>query len=140
MNKKIFIYAGISLFIMGGIAATPPPQEKPQWKNLKLIPQKTNEELMDRIMIRYSRQLGISCRFCHSVTKPDVLPKRADFASDENPQKRIARDMMRMTDKLNKKYFDFKNDYGFESLRKSVITCYTCHRGLHIPNKMKLYR
>ncbi len=76
MNKKIFIYAGIGLFILGGIAATPPPQEKPQWKNLKLIPQKTDEDQMDRIMTRYSRQLGISCRFCHSSYKTGCFTQK----------------------------------------------------------------
>ncbi len=45
--------------------------------------------------------------------------QKLDFASDENEHKLIARDMMRMTMKINKKYF--RNE------KQDAITCYTCH-------------
>jgi hypothetical protein len=37
MNKKIFICAGIGLFITAGFAATQVPPEKPGWKNVKAL-------------------------------------------------------------------------------------------------------
>jgi hypothetical protein len=140
MNNKIFIYAGLGLFITAGIAATKASPEKPEWKNLKVIPKNMDEDQMERIMTKYTRQLGITCIYCHPFTKPDIFPKRVDFASDEKPEKLIARKMMIMTDKLNKKYFNYKNDYSIESLNKnSILTCNTCHRGLPKPNSIRLF-
>ena len=139
MNKKIIIYTGIGLFIATGMAATHHPPEKTDWKNLKIIPKETDEEQMERIMHQYTRQLGVTCSYCHPDTKPGVIPVEVDFVTDELPAKVISRKMMMMTDKLNKKYFDYKNDYGFNSLKNSPITCNTCHRGLTRPNNMKLY-
>lgn len=139
MNKKIIIYTGIGLFIATGMAATHRPPEKTDWKNLKIIPKETDEEQMERIMHQYTRQLGVTCSYCHPDTKPGIIPVEVDFVTDELPAKVISRKMMMMTDKLNKKYFDYKNDYGFNSLKNSPITCNTCHRGLTRPNNMKLY-
>ena len=139
INKKNSIYAGILLFLVAGIAATRPPQEKPEWKNLRVIPKNMDEDQMERIMHQYTRQLGVTCSYCHPDTKPDVFPRRVDFASEEKPEKLTARNMMIMTDKLNKKYFDFKNNYGFESLKTAIITCNTCHRGLPKPSNMRLF-
>ena len=139
MNKKIFIYTGLGLFITAGIAATHPPQEKPDWKNVKVIPKNTDEEQMERVMFKYTRQLSVTCSYCHPDTKPGVFPKDVDFASEELPEKLIARDMMRMTDKLNKKYFGYKNDYSPESFQAAPITCNTCHRGILKPVNMKLF-
>jgi hypothetical protein len=136
MNKKIIIYAGIGLFLTAGIAATPAQQEKPGWKNIKVMPKNIDEEQMERIMHKISHDLGVTCSYCHPDTKPGIVPVEVDFVTDELPQKGITRKMMIMTDKLNKKYFNYKNDYGFESLKNTVITCNTCHRGLPKPNKM----
>jgi hypothetical protein len=134
MNKKIIIYAGIGLFIVAGIAATPFPQEKPDWKNLKVMPKNTTEEQMERIMYQYTRQLSVTCLHCHPYTKPDIFPKRVDFVTDELPEKVIARNMMRMTNKINQKYFNYKIDYRLEYMVKHPgITCFTCHRGLPKP-------
>ena len=56
-----------------------------------------------------------------------------DFASDGNKNKGIARDMMRMTNKINKKYF--KEDYNRAKERHSLaaMTCYSCHHGQEHP-------
>jgi hypothetical protein len=139
MNRKFFVYAGIGLLISAGIASTHVPGEKPEWKNLKIIPKDIDEEQMDRLMYQFAKSLGVTCSHCHPDTKPDVFPRRVDFVTDELPQKRTARDMMRMTDRINKKYFNYKNDYGFESLTKEVITCKTCHRGIMKPSNLRLY-
>ena len=139
MNKKIIVYAGIGFFMFTGMAAIRPPKEKNSCENCKVMPKNTDEDQMERIMTQYKKQIGVGCDYCHPYTKPDVFPRRVDFVSDELPAKKIARDMMRMTDKLNKKYFKYKNDYGFESFMNQVITCKTCHRGLPKPRNIRLY-
>jgi hypothetical protein len=139
MNKKIVISVCIGLFLSAGIAATHTPPEKHKWKNLKVMPKNIDREQMERIMYKYTRQLGVTCIFCHPQTKPGITPIRIDFATDEIPQKRTARDMMRMTDKINSKYFGYKNDYGFNALHNSVISCTTCHRGISKPSNQRLF-
>jgi hypothetical protein len=139
MNKKTLVYAGIGLFMVAGISATHTPQERSEWKNLKIIPKKIDEDQMERIMTRYAKNLGVPCAYCHPDTKPDVFPRRVDFASDELPQKNIARKMMQMTDKLNRKYFNYKNDYSYYSFKDAIISCKTCHRGLPKPRNIRLY-
>jgi hypothetical protein len=139
MNKKIVISLCIGLFLSAGIAATHTPPEKHTWKNLKVMPKNIDREQMERVMYKYTRQLGVTCIFCHPQTKPGITPIRIDFATDEIPQKRTARDMMRMTDKINSKYFGYKNDYGFNSLHNSVISCTTCHRGISKPSNQRLF-
>jgi hypothetical protein len=139
MYKKIFIYAGIGLFITVGIAATTPLQAKPDWKNLKVIPKKIDDDQMERVMYKYTRALGVTCVYCHPPTKPGIVPQDVDFASEENPKKLIARDMMRMTDKINRKYFKYNNDYSFATYQSGPVSCNTCHRGLRKPFPMKLF-
>jgi Photosynthetic reaction centre cytochrome C subunit len=139
LSGKIIVYAGLGLFMAAGIAATHTPPEKPAWKNLKIIPKDIEEEQMDRIMYQFAHQLGVTCSYCHPDTKPGIFPVTVDFVTDELPEKATSRKMMLMTDRLNKKYFGYKNDYGFESLKNIVVTCNTCHRGLTKPNNMKLF-
>jgi hypothetical protein len=61
-------------------------------------------------MAAYAAGLGVQCGFCHAGR---------DFASDENPKKAIARNMITMVDEINAKFPD----------GKVHVTCYTCHRG-----------
>jgi hypothetical protein len=137
-NRKILVYVVFSLFIAAGVAATPAVADY-GWKNLKVIPKSTNPDQMERMMTQYDKQLGVTCSYCHPDTKADIFPRRVDFATDDLPEKRTARDMMRMTDKINRKYFNFKNDYSFDLFKKQPVECMTCHRGLPKPNKMKLF-
>jgi hypothetical protein len=140
MSKQFLISIAVLVFILSGIAATRVPKEREICENCKVIPKNTDDDQMERIMHQYTRQLGVTCSYCHPDTKPDVFPKRVDFVSDEKKTKQIARKMMLMTDKLNKKYFSYSNDYSFESLSPHPgITCNTCHRGLPKPNAMRLY-
>ena len=135
MSPKIFVYTVLVILAAAGMAATSLPPEKPDWKNLKIIPKNTDDGQMERLMYRMTHQMGVTCIYCHPFTKPDVFPKRVDFVTDEKPEKQFARKMMLMTDKLNKKYFSFTNKYDVESMRNAVITCNTCHQGLPKPPK-----
>jgi Photosynthetic reaction centre cytochrome C subunit len=138
-TSKISVSLVIGIFLISGIAATTPPDEQHKWKNLKVLPKNTDEDQMERIMYTYTKFLGVTCSYCHPDTKPDVFPRRVDFATDELPEKIISRKMMRMTDKINQKYFNYKNKYDFASITANVFTCNTCHRGLKKPNNISLY-
>jgi hypothetical protein len=79
----------------------------------------------------FGRSLGVSCYHCHA---------KGDWAKDEKKQKRIARDMSRMTAAINSEYLA-----KIEGLRDSTqagggpdrgptVNCSTCHRGSIHPN------
>lgn len=123
----------VSLFIVAGIAATKPPEEH-KYKNLKILPKNISKEDLDKVMDGFKAALGVKCTFCHAPSK-DSSVKWPDFASDEKPEKNIARGMMKMTAKINKKYFSYnKNEQG---VVVPAIECMTCHRGSEHPGGPK---
>jgi photosynthetic reaction center cytochrome c subunit len=82
-------------------------------KNMKVLTQ-TGDDLR-RIMQGFNRALGAeNCQFCHV---------QGDFASDDKPQKVMARMMISMARDINSKFPDGKQH----------VTCYTCHRGSNAP-------
>jgi Photosynthetic reaction centre cytochrome C subunit len=126
--RKGIVAGGLGLFLLAGVAATKPPAgDEPKFKNVKVIANDIGADNMERIMTTIEHQLGVTCIYCHAATKPGIFPKDVDFASDEKPEKKIARQMLKMTIALNKKYFGFKVDRIL--FNKPVIWCVTCHRG-----------
>lgn len=120
----------VSLFIVLGIAATKPPEEH-KFKNLKVLPKDITPEQLDKVMDKFKEALGVHCTFCHAPSK-DTTIHHPDFASDDKPEKNIARKMMKMSAKINKKFFSYyKNDKG-ETV--PAVECMTCHHGKPHPN------
>lgn len=88
-------------------AAIPAP------KNLQVLPPGAD---IHSTMASFREGLGVNCSFCHV---------QGDFASDEKPNKIIARSMI-----LIVKDVDSKLPEGVAG-----ITCYTCHRGEAVPKR-----
>ena len=65
-------------------------------------------------MKRITRSLGTKCDHCH-------LTDSRDYASDEIPEKRLARDMMRMVEQINRETFIWDG--------APEATCFMCHHG-----------
>jgi hypothetical protein len=102
-----------------------PATPKPEYANLKVLPRNISSKQLQRIMIDdFEDGLGVGCNFCHAEQKGS---HRLDYASDAKPEKEIARNMMRMTIKLNSKYFRLRHPMIGDSLL--VISCNSCHRG-----------
>ncbi len=74
--------------------------------------------------------LGVGCNYCHAREKGSLHP---DYASDEKPEKEIARSMMLMTMGINKKYFGEEHPIMGDSLL--TISCSSCHHGAAHPDK-----
>ena len=129
-GKKIIVISGILLFTAAGIAGIKLPEEETKFKNLKVLDKNIDEDQMERIMFNFDKQLGVTCDYCH-VSAKDVFPPRADFASDEKKEKIKAREMLAMTMRINKKYFDLDIDKKLEI--KPLVWCRTCHLGLPVP-------
>lgn len=122
MRKKMITASVLVLFVA---LCSLSFAEEPKPKNLKVLSKNISHDDLDKIMKGFKNALGVKCSFCHAQSKVD--PKKLDFASDENDHKLIARDMMRMTMKINKKYFRNKDN------KQEAISCYTCHRGNEEP-------
>jgi hypothetical protein len=101
-----------------------------QYFNLKVLPKDISSKDLQGIMTDdFEDGLGVSCGFCHAPAKGG---HGLDFASDAKPEKEIARGMMRMVLRLNKKYFKVRHPLlGSEGL---VVTCATCHKGKAFPD------
>jgi len=116
--------------IMGNLAAKPPQEEKPEYKNLQVLSRKISDKDMDFVMQSFSVNLGANCLFCHPG-KQNGSEFSIDYVTDVLQNKRIARDMLRMTLKLNNKYFNTK--MTGRMVTRGKIWCKTCHQGSPIP-------
>ena len=131
IKKKLLATIVLVALVIAGVAAVNAPKNK--FKNLKVLPQDISETKLDSIMDSYNIALGVKCNFCHvPYNKLNfALKDSLDFASDAEPMKENARDMMRMTIDINKKHFYFDKNEQPEYLH--IITCKTCHRGEPFP-------
>jgi photosynthetic reaction center cytochrome c subunit len=80
-------------------------------KNLKVLKAEDERAVMGAMR----GALGQRCDFCHI---------QGDNASDENPKKLVARNMMEMVNHINAQFPD----------GKVHVSCYTCHRGKTTPD------
>jgi cytochrome c2 len=128
INKKTATMAVLAGIVVLLSAFMPKQQDTFKAKNLKVLPKNISKEDLDKIMDGFKVSLGVRCNYCHASMKDN--PKKMDFASDDNAKKDIARDMMRMTAKINKKYFqhEMKDGKG-----QTEISCTTCHNGKSEP-------
>ena len=121
----IAVICVVSVIVLGAFSAN---QYNGEFKNLKVLPKDISSEKLDSIMHTYNKALDVSCGFCH-VSKDGV----EDFVSDVKPEKEVARNMMRMTIDINKKYFNF--DSTLHPAYLNVVTCNTCHKGNAYPHQ-----
>lgn len=129
MKKKIFVTSGLIGIVVVGSTAITRSKSDDHFVNLKVLPKNISSKKLSQIMVDdFADGLGVSCGFCH-VEKKDS--HKLDYASDANPQKNVARAMMKMTLKLNKQYFEVKHPLIGDSIM--VVTCMTCHRGTAFP-------
>ena len=93
---------------------------RPNLRVLQALPESQLFSLMNLL----AESLGVRCDYCHVQVAPDLTRTPSNVGGwvwdrDDKPQKRTAREMMRMVIDLNAGRFK----------GESRITCYTCHRG-----------
>lgn len=98
-------------------------------KNLQVLPKDISDDSLDMIMDGFKAALNVKCSFCHVRNE---AAQKMDFASDDKPEKQIARHMLRMTMDINAKYFNFDSSSRTDTI--SIVTCATCHRGTQHPD------
>jgi photosynthetic reaction center cytochrome c subunit len=116
--------------LMSNVMAQEPPAAGATRPNLRVL-QALPEAQLFPMMNLIADSLGVQCDYCHVQAKPDFskTPSNAGgwvWSSDDKPQKRTARDMMRMVIDLNANRFP----------GGARISCYTCHRGATQPERL----
>lgn len=130
INQKITVAAMIIGVAALSIAATAPQQrEEPKLVNLKVFPKNVPYRVLDHAMDVWSASLGVRCNFCHVR---DAQTNKMDFASDAKPEKQMAREMYKMTAKINTKYFKATKD-SLGMVIYTGVNCNTCHKGVSHP-------
>lgn len=128
MKKTFAVVLGFAAIISLSLAFT--KKEDPVYKNLKVLPKDITKEQLDSVMHHFTASLNVKCNFCH-VRNEET--KSWDFAADDNKHKLVARQMMKMTDKINDKYFDVTGSKKNKLDAQLMVTCYTCHHGATDP-------
>jgi hypothetical protein len=123
---------GVSLaVVIISVGAIERPYQKNEFKNLKVLPKDISPKALQKIMVdEFQDGLGVSCNYCHAPEKGSL---HLDYASDEKPEKEIARSMMLMTMDINKKYFGVEQPLIGDSIL--TISCNSCHHGTPHPDK-----
>jgi hypothetical protein len=130
VKKRFIVIAGLAIAVTVASAAATSAGPSREFTNLKVLPKDVSSKDLQHIMIDvFEDGLGVNCGFCHAEQKGS---HKLDYASDAKPEKQIARNMMRMTLKLNSKYFQVhRPGLGDPGL---VVTCETCHQGKPRPD------
>ena len=100
------------------------------------LPSNTDTQM---VMPAFRAAIGVECNFCHVAGARMELGHANDRELDLNPKKLIARNMIGMLKEINGTLFPGDDiDIVFTASStppagKHYVTCYTCHRGDHLP-------
>lgn len=126
MKKTLLVTLAFSALVALSCAVTKQNSTgNSQYKNLKVLPQNITHEQMDSVMHHFTASLNVKCNFCHVRGEQ---ANQMNWASDENKHKLVARQMMTMTNDINKKYFNLTSS-AITLSTPLMVTCFTCHHG-----------
>ena len=114
-----------------GAAQGPPQGDRPveqTRKNIQVLKGLPESQLFPEMNF-IAASLGVQCGFCH-VNKgrdPQTGQTQWVWESDEKPEKKTAREMMKLVLALGG---------GDFAVSRGQVTCYTCHRGQEHPQSL----
>lgn len=92
--------------------------------NIKVLNKDWPGSRLSPVMRGFTRALGVRCSYCHVGQEGKSL-STYDFASDQNPNKDRAREMLRMLGSVN----DHLKKIEPSGDQRINMWCHTCHRG-----------
>ncbi len=119
-----------TLCLSGLLAGLAVGQDAPT--NLKVFPKDTSREALVAEMRHFSFALDVRCSHCHA--RREDGERGLDYASDANPNKNKAREMLRMVATINNELLPNVPDRDDPPV---VVTCKTCHRGTTKPRLLR---
>ncbi len=130
MNRRLILLASIFLLSWPSLAQEPWSwPEKPE--NIQVLPKEWPGSRLSPVMRGFSRALGVRCSYCHVGEEGKPL-STYDFASDENPNKDRAREMLTMLGHIN----DDLKKIEPSGIERVNMWCHTCHRGRPRPTTL----
>lgn len=125
------IALGLLVFAASGAARAQAPGRFPpdSLVNVKVFPKSTPVIQVIGAMRNFTGDLGVRCQFCHVGREGQPLTQ-FDFVSDEKRTKLVARQMMLMTQEINRRVDTLPGRLAASGLQ---VTCATCHRGVSRP-------
>lgn len=105
-----FLYVWV--FVAGCLCAQTPTAEQ-VYKNIKVL-KGTPADQLAPAMNFMAASLGVDCNFCHVQDRPEA---------DDKKNKQVAREMIEMTNAINKTHFEGRRE----------MTCFSCHHGVGHP-------
>ena len=131
VNRKMTVVGVLTAIVTISVAAIRPQHDQSEFKNLRVLPKDISKKALQQIMVdEFQDGLGVGCNYCHAQEKGSL---HLDYASDEKPEKEIARSMIQMTMDINGKYFGIKE--GLIGDSSMAVTCSSCHHGTSHPDK-----
>jgi len=123
------IAIGTSSMALAQTAPAGGQQPPPPLTNLQVYPKDIARPELIATMQGFVQQLGVlqqgGCAFCHTGQGP-----QADYASDGNPKKIVARKMILMAREISAKLPEVTGKPAADITR---LRCATCHRGAPVP-------
>jgi tetratricopeptide (TPR) repeat protein len=133
-NKENILLPKVWVRLLGIVLVTIffslPSQAQASWSwpekpsNLQVLPKEWPGSKLSPVMKGFTRALGVRCTYCHKGEEGKPL-STYDFASDENPNKNRAREMVRMLGSIN----DHLKKIQPSGDKRVNMWCDTCHRG-----------
>jgi len=117
-----------------------PMRSFPAPTNLQVLPKDLTGNQVRDIMETWAGSLGVHCDECHAIDPKNVGPNgrpRLNFADDSKDDKKIARIMYQMTERINADYVSKATEMDKDAMGMKV-TCGTCHRGHEMPEEFKI--
>lgn len=101
--------------------------------NLQTLPADIPFRELMGTMRGFTFALDVRCSTCHVGEEGEPL-STYDFASDDKPLKRKAREMLEMVFAINNRHLTRLEDRREPDV---AVTCYTCHRGTRVPRTIQ---
>lgn len=128
MRRSVMWGVASAILSVTLVALPSAAQDRPM-QNLQYFSTDITRDSLVQEMRQFSFALGVRCQYCH-VGGDGVSFDGVRFESDEDPDKRKARHMLRLVDVINEGLLPMMADRDSPETR---VTCKTCHRGVAKP-------
>jgi hypothetical protein len=130
--------AGTAARGRGAAPAAPLPPGRGAQQHMNMVHLPSNADTF-MVMPAFRAALGVECNFCHVFGDTHERGHADERHLDGSPKKLVARNMIGMLKEINASLFPQDSvDIVFAASsivpeEKRYVTCYTCHRGNHLP-------
>jgi tetratricopeptide (TPR) repeat protein len=128
---------GVGLLGLLTLLAASPSQGSAQipaeFTNLQHFPEDITRDSLVQVMRGFSFALGVRCQYCH-VGGDGVSFEGVEFASDDDPDKRKARWMLGLVNRLNAGLAEMPD----RDTPVTAVECKTCHHGQSKPRSLQM--